>query len=133
MTGRLLVAIVTTVIQEAALAAIVLWGLPGLDIHVPLGVLIAMMAAWAANAVFFYRIGSRALRRQPVSGLGAVVGEKAKVIGALSPDGIVKIHDELWEATSASGEIEPGEEVIVVEQDGLKLVVVRAVIPEGTE
>jgi membrane-bound serine protease (ClpP class) len=129
MTGRLVIAIVTTVLQEAALAAILLWGLPELDIRVPLGVLIAIMAVWAANAVFFYRIGSRALRRKPVSGLGAVVGDKGKAAGTLAPDGIVKIRDELWEATSASGQIEPGEEVTVVEQDGLRLIVVKAKEP----
>jgi membrane-bound ClpP family serine protease len=125
ITPRLIFAVVTTVLEEVALAAIVLWGLPQLDIYVPLGVLIAIMAAWAVNAVIFYLIGSRALRRKPVSGLGTMVGGKGRVVNALAPDGVVKISDELWEARAASGRIDAGEEVTVVEQDGLKLVVVK--------
>ncbi len=127
MTGRLIVAIVTTVLEEVALAVIVLWGLPQLGIYIPLGGLIAIMVAWAANAAFFYQIGSRALRRKPVSGLGSVVGDKGKVVSPLAPDGVVRIRDELWEAKSASGQVDVGEGVTVVEQDGLKLVVVKTV------
>lgn len=125
MTGRLIIAVVTTVLEEVALVAIVLWGLPELDINIPLGGLIAIMVAWAANAVFFYRVGSRALRRKPVSGLGSVVGGKGKVVTPLAPDGVVRIGDELWEAKSASGQIDVGEVVTVVEADGLKLIVVK--------
>ncbi|MFC1892447.1 NfeD family protein [Chloroflexota bacterium] len=132
-TGRLIIAIITTMIEEAALVAIVLWGLPQLDINLPLVVLIAIMVVWAANAVFFYQIGSRALRRKPVSGLGSVVDSKGKVVSPLDPDGVIKMSDELWEARSASGRIDSGEEVTVVEQDGLKLTVVRLVLPEQTE
>ncbi len=133
INGRLIVAVVSTILEEVILAAIVLWGLPQLDIYVPSGVLIAIMAAWAANSIFFYQIGSRALRRKPVSGLGSVVDSKGKVVSPLDPDGVVKISNELWEARSASGRIDAGDVVTVVEQDGLKLVVVKAVFPEKTE
>ena len=133
MTGRLVIAVVTTVLEEAALVAIVLWGLPELGIYVPLGVLIVIMAAWAANAVIFYRIGSRALRRRPVSGLGSVVGDKGKVVSPLNPDGVIRIGDELWEAKSSSGSLDTGEEVTVVEQDGLKLIVVKTIALKETE
>ena len=125
MTGRLILAVVTTVLEEAALVVIVLWGLPQLGIHTPVWGLIAIMVAWAANAVFFYLIGSRALRRRPVAGLGSMVGGKGKVVTPLAPDGVVRIGDELWEATSAGGQIDVGEAVTVVEADGLKLIVVK--------
>jgi membrane-bound ClpP family serine protease len=125
MTGRLIIAIVTTLLEEVALLAIVLWGLPQLGIHVPVGGLIALMVVLAANAVFFYEVGSRALKRKPVSGLGSVVGGKGKVITALAPDGVIRIGDELWEAKSTSGRVDVGEVVTVVEEDGLKLIVAR--------
>ena len=125
MTGRLILAVVTTVLQEAALVAIILWGLPQLDIHIPRGGLIAIMLAWAANAVFFYLIGSRALKRKPFAGLGSMVGNKGKVVRPLDPDGLIRIGDELWEAKSASGQMDVGEWVTVVEQDGLKLMVTK--------
>ena len=129
MTDRLVFAVVTTALQEAVLVAIVLWGLPQLGVYIPVGGLIAIMVAWAVNAFVFYRIGSRALRRKPVPGLPTLVGGKGKVVSSLAPDGVVRISGELWEATSASGRVDPGEEVTVVEQDGLKLIVVKTVAP----
>jgi membrane-bound serine protease (ClpP class) len=126
ITGRFIAAVVTTICEEAIIAAIIVWGLPRLDIHLPLGVLIAIMAVWAANSIIFYRIGSRALRRRPVSGLGSVVSDTGKVVNPLKPDGVIKIKGELWEAKSVNGHIGAGEDVVVVEQDGLKVTVIRS-------
>ena len=61
MKGRLIIAIVSTTLEEIALALGVLWGLPKLGIHIPLWVLIIVMMAWAAYTVTTYRMGSRAL------------------------------------------------------------------------
>ena len=122
MTGRLVMAIISTLLEETAIVVIVLWGLPKIDVHIPLPGLIALMVAWGAYSVMTYRMGSRALRRKPVIRL-PMVGYKGKVVSPLAPEGLVKIKGELWAATSASGEMEPGVEVIVVAQDSLKLVV----------
>ncbi len=123
MSGRLIIAIVSTVLEEVALAAGVLWGLPRLGIHIPLWVLIIVMAAWGAYTVITYRMGSRALRRKPVHGLMAMLGSEGKVVSPLVPDGMVRIKGELWMAKSASERMDAGEEVTVVGQDGLKLIV----------
>ena len=133
--ARLILAIISTMLEEAALVVIVLWGLPQLGIHIPLAGLIALMVAWGAFSVFTYRIGSRALGRKPVTGLPAMIGSRGKVVSPLAPKGVVKIKSELWEAKSAGRRINAGEEVTVVEQDGLRLVV-RKSSPgdlEGTE
>ncbi len=135
MKGRLIIAIVSTTLEEAALAAGVLWGLPKLGIHIPLWVLIIVMAAWGAYTVTTYRMGSRALRRKPVHGLTAMLGNEGKVVITLVPEGMVRIKGELWKAKSLSGRIDTGEKVIVVGQDGLELTV-RKSSPgdlEGTE
>lgn len=123
MTARLIFAIFSTLMEEAALVVIVLWGLPELGIHIPLAGLIALMAAWGAYSVISYRIGSRALRRKVVAGLPAMVGTKGKVVSPLAPKGVVRIKGELWGATSSGANIDAGEEVVVVGQDGLRLVV----------
>ncbi len=123
MKGRLIIAIVSTVLEEAALAAGVLLGLPRLGIHIPLWVLIIVMLAWGAYTVITYRMGSRALRRKPVHGLTAMLGSEGKAVSPLAPEGMVRIKGELWRAKSASGRMDTGEEVIVVGQDGLKLIV----------
>ena len=123
MTARLIFAILSTLMEEAALVVIVLWGLPQLGIQIPLAGLIALMAAWLAFSVFIYQMGSRALRKKPIVGLPAMVGSKGKVVSPLAPEGLIKIKGELWVAKSAGRRIDAGEEIIVVGQDGLKLIV----------
>ena len=121
--GRLILAIFSTILEETAIVVIVLWGLPQIDVHIPLPGLIALMVVWLAYSVFTYQLGSRALRRKQVVGLPNMVGSKGEVISPLAPEGLVRIRDELWVAKSASGEMKPGGKVIVVGQDSLKLVV----------
>jgi len=123
MSGRLIIAIVSTLLEEAALAAGVLWGLPKLGIHIPLWVLIIMMTAWCAYTVITYRMGSRALRKKPIAGLLDMLGSEGKVVNPLVPKGMVRIKGELWVAKSAGERMDTGEEVVVVGQDGLKLIV----------
>jgi len=122
VTARLIYAIVSILLEEAAIVVVVLVGLPQLDIEVPVGVLIAVMVAFAVFSVLLYRAGSEALRRKPVA-LSVMVGSKGKVVSPLAPIGFIKIKDELWEAESVGSKISIGKEVMVVEQDGLKLTV----------
>jgi membrane-bound ClpP family serine protease len=123
MSVRLIWAIVSTLLEEAALAVVVLWGLPQLDIHIPLAALIAVMVAWAAFAVFTYRKGTRALGKKPVIDLLPMVGSKGEVVSPLDPEGVIKIKGERWIAKSVRGRLDTGEEVTVVGQEGLKLIV----------
>ncbi|MBA7694460.1 hypothetical protein ES703_103071 [subsurface metagenome] len=123
MSARLVWAIISILLEEAAIVAIVLWGLPRLDIDIPLAGLIALMVAWGAYSVITYRRGSRALRRKPLDGLPDMVGSQGEVVSPLAPEGLVRIKGELWQAESASGRIDTGEEVTVLRQDGLKLIV----------
>jgi membrane-bound ClpP family serine protease len=123
MSARLIWAIVSTVLEEAALAVIVLMGLPRLGINIPLAGLIALMVAWVVVSVIIYRMGSRALSKRPLTGLPGMVGSRGKVVSPLAPKGVIRIKGELWEAKSAGRRIKVGEEVMVVGQDGLRLVV----------
>jgi membrane-bound ClpP family serine protease len=125
MSTRLIIAIVTTLMEEAALAAIVLWGLPALGVSLHVGVLIALMAALAAFAVTTYRMGSRALRRKPVVGLPSMVGARGKAVSELAPEGMVRIKGELWESWVEGRKISAGVRVVVVGQEGFKLIVRR--------
>ena len=119
MSARLVWAIISTSLEEAALVLIVLWGLPRLEIRIPLLGLIALMVAWGA----YYRRGSQALKKKLVDGLPDMIGSQGEVVSPIVPEGLVRIKGELWQAKSASGKIETGEEVTVVGQDGLKLIV----------
>ncbi len=123
MRGRLILAIISTLLEEAALVAVVLVGLPELGINIPVAGLIVLMLAWVALAVISYRVGSRALERKPVAGLGTMVDSKGKVVKTLDPEGLIRIHAELWRAKSDGREIDIGQDVTVVGQDGSKLIV----------
>jgi len=125
MNGRLILAIISTLLEEVAIAVIVLLGLPRLGLYIPLPGLIAVMVLWLAYSVVIYRAGSRALRRKPVINI-PVIGSKGKVVSPLAPEGLVRIKGELWVATSSGKKLGVGSEVIVEEQDGLRLVVRRS-------
>ena len=81
------------------------------------------MIAWVAYAVVTYRMGTQALKREPMLNLPHMVGSKGIVVSPLAPEGMVRIKGELWIARSADGELDKGEEVVVVKQDRLKLLV----------
>ena len=124
-TTRLIIAIITTSLEETAIAAIGLWLLPKIDVNLPLFVIILVMVAWAGFAVFSFRLGTRALRKKPEGGMADMMGMKGEVVKRLDPEGMVRIKGENWKAKSAGRKIEPGEEVIVVGQKRLRLIVER--------
>jgi membrane-bound serine protease (ClpP class) len=126
MSGRLMLAILSTILEETALAVVVLIGLPELGIHLPLATLIALMIVWAVIAVIVYRAGSRALRKKPMAGLESIIGTKGRVVRPLDPDGLIRIGGELWRAKSTANRIDIGEEVTIVERKGT-ILIVRAV------
>ena len=123
MTGRLILAIISTILEEVAIVVIVLWGLPQVGIQIPLWGLIIMMVVWAAYSIFTFQMGTRALVKKQIVGLPNMIGTKGKVVSPLTPEGLVRIKGELWVAKSATGEMKPGGEVVVVGQERLKLVV----------
>ena len=55
------------------------------------------------------------------------LGSQGEVVSPLAPDGMVRINGELWVAESESGRLDTDEKIIVVGQDGLKLVVRRCI------
>ena len=123
MSIRLLVAVISTLLEEAALVAVVLLGLPRLGIEVPLAVLIALMVVWSAVSVALYQAGSRALRKKPFITLPDMIDGRGRVVSPLDPEGLVRVKGELWVATSTDKKMGVGTNIIVVTQDGLKLVV----------
>ncbi|MDP6646813.1 MAG: NfeD family protein [Dehalococcoidales bacterium] len=122
---RLIFAIISALLEEAALVVIVLWGLPTLGVHIPLPGLIVLMALLITYSVFTYRLVGRTLKLQgkSVVGLSSLVGDKGQAVTPLAPEGMVKIKGELWVAYSVDGMIKSGETVKVVGQEKLKLLV----------
>lgn len=127
---RLIFAIISTIIEEILIALGVVWGLPKININIPVYILIPVMAVWLYYSIYTYQKGTNALNKGHVSGMSSMIGTRGTVTRLLAPDGWVKIQGELWAATSLSGEIQPGEVVIVTGQKGLKLEVRNELVPE---
>ncbi len=123
MSGRLILAIISIILEEAALAVIVLVGLPKADINLPVYVLVIIMLGWVVAAVLIYRAGSRALKTEVVKGFETMVDSRGRVVKALAPEGMVRIKGELWQAQVEEGEIAEGEEIVVLARQGRKLIV----------
>ena len=121
MDMRLIWAILSTILEEAAFALIVIFLLPRWDIEFPLPLLIIILVIWSIVAATIYIAGTQALKRKPLKGLTSMVGLRGVVIQKLSPKGLIRIEGEIWQACSSGGEIAEGEEVEVIEQHGLKL------------
>jgi membrane-bound serine protease (ClpP class) len=65
----------------------------------------------------------RTYRHQATTGKEGLKGKIAEVRETLNPEGVVFYQGDLWTAISDSGTIEPGEEVIITDVKGLKLLV----------
>ncbi len=123
MKLRLVFAVISTILEEAALVIIVRWGLPQLDINIPLWGLAIIMVTWVAISVHTFRKGTRALKRDPLVGLPDMIGTRGRVVSPLTPEGLVRIRGELWVAKTAGDPVKIGRDIVVVEQERLKLLV----------
>ena len=124
-TARLIIAIVSTALEEVAIVVVWRWLLLEFEIELPFSVLIGVMVAWAIFSVSLFIFTTRTIRRQTLVGLPTMVGSKGRVASPLAPDGLVRIKSELWGAISPEGNIDKGEDIAVVGEDGLKLIVRR--------
>jgi len=124
--ARLLLAIASTSLEEFAIWAIWHWILPEFEIFLPVQAVIGIMVAWAGFSIWLFTFTTHTLRKQVPVGLPSMVGTKGRVSGKLAPEGMVRIKGETWGAASAEGDIDIGEDVLVVGEDGLKLLVRRA-------
>jgi len=112
--------IITTLLEELALVAVVLWLLPRWGINIPLWGLILMVAALGAYDYITYKLGKEALDKKPI--ITPDVGSKCQVAVSLTPKGYVRVNGELWQAKSSSA-VDAGEEVVVVGIERMTLVV----------
>lgn len=60
-------------------------------------------------------------RRKATTGKEELVGSQAVARTAINPEGQVFFRGERWQAVSESGDIEPGENVVIIKIDGLVL------------
>lgn len=113
--------IVVSLLEGAAIVAIVLWLLPHCGITIPVWGLILIMMAFGVYEILTYRLGRKALVRKSM--LSPKVGYWGKAATRLAPSGYVKLEGELWRAMSNGPNIAQDDNIIVVGVKGLTLFV----------
>ena len=128
------------VLAAGGLTSMVLGGLMLMDSAAPelqlgLPFILSTMLALGAIVAFLVRLVVHAQRSQPKTGRAGMLDEVGKALGAIVPGsfGRVLTHGEIWSATSEE-DIHAGEQVRVVDVDGMKLTVRRdtSIPPGGT-
>ena len=76
--------------------------------------------------LFAVGMGVKAQRKKPVTGVEGLVGEVGEAMTDLKPSGRVRVHGEIWDATSTEGNLKSGTMVQVVGVQNLSITVKKA-------
>jgi membrane protein implicated in regulation of membrane protease activity len=115
--------VISTVIEAAALAAALIWLLPVFGVDLSWWWILIILVVFIIYSYIMYRIGHPTVLYEPVTAPESIVGNEGLVESNLDPEGYVRVHGELWKASSSAGPLAKGEEVIVTKLDGMKLTV----------
>ena len=115
--------LIISVIEEIAIAALLLWALPALGVKVPPWVVVAVLACFTVYAYIMYRVGHPMVLYGGVTGPDAIVGSTGTVETIMPDEVWVRVQGELWKASCPGCELKVGDEVIVTGIDGLSLTV----------
>jgi membrane-bound serine protease (ClpP class) len=114
--GLLTVAGITAMI----LGAMMLVDSPLPELRVNPWKLLPAVVLMAAFTVLLVRMVVEAQRRKATTGVEGLIGRAGAAETALDPEGWVLVQGERWRAT-ADGRLAPGEPVVVVAMEGLRL------------
>jgi membrane-bound serine protease (ClpP class) len=95
-------------------------------ISISWSVIVPAVLFTAAFFIFAIGMGIKAQRRKPVTGVEGIVGEIGQAITDLDPDGKIRVHGEIWDATSSGGKIKSGTKAVVEGVQNLRLTVRKA-------
>jgi membrane-bound serine protease (ClpP class) len=89
-------------------------------------VILSTVVFTALFFIFAIGMGIKAQRKKPVTGVEGIVGEIGETLTELNPSGQVRVHGEIWNATSTQGVITRGSRVLVRHVNDLRLTVDKA-------
>jgi len=113
--------VMVLLLDEAAAVVLVIVILRWLEIKVPLPVAIVAALIFGAIVFVIHKAIIPTFHKKQVTGSEGLVGLKGEVIESLTPVGAIRVAGECWKAKAVDGEIEAGEEVEIMEVDGLTL------------
>jgi membrane protein implicated in regulation of membrane protease activity len=116
-------AVLSSILEEILLAAVVLWLLPHFNVNIPLWGLAILMIALAVYSGVMYRVGRQTFFIRPKVAAENIIGSEGTVTKPLAPEGYVKVQGVLWKAICNELDLGVGDEVEVIGMEGLRLVV----------
>ena len=116
--------LISTIVKEVVLIAVVLWVLPDHGIYIPAWGLVVLVLAVAAYSYITYRLVKPSLVKEPIVTPKAIIGTEGKAITPLAPVGYIRVQGELWQASSTTCKLEAGNDVVVIGMEGLRLLVI---------
>lgn len=125
-------AILGALLEQAVLAAVVLWLLPRFGIRLPLWLLVVLMLGLAVHSYIMYRAGKPTFSLKPRVAFENIIGSVGVVTRWQSSEGYVKVQGVLWKAKCQGHELRVGDKVEVTGVEGLKLVVMPTASCEDT-
>ncbi|MHC4537895.1 MAG: NfeD family protein [Planctomycetota bacterium] len=112
-------------LDEAAILTAVLLILHYVGVRIPLSATIGLSIGLVIVVFLLHLAIIPVFHKKPVTGIESMIGMKCKVVEPLAPNGVVSIKGEYWKAESVKGEIAAGEQVEIMDSDGLLLKVGR--------
>jgi membrane-bound serine protease (ClpP class) len=98
-------------------------GSPFEVVRVSLFVIIPTVAFSVLFFVFAIGKGVAAQLRRPTTGIEGLIGETGTALQDLEPDGQVRVHGEIWSATTLSPPTRAGDRIVVLSITGLHLTI----------
>ncbi len=95
-------------------------------VRISWGVIVPAVVATTLFFLIIIGLGLKAQRRKPTTGSEGILGETGKAITMLNPAGRVRIHGEIWNATSEEGKIPSGSLIVVTGVTNLTIRVRKA-------
>lgn len=117
--------VLASLLDDAAIALLVLLILWFLKIPISLPVIIFLVLLFIVTVLIMHRLVIPALHKKVTTGSEGMIGLIGDVIEPLAPDGIIRVSGEYWKARAVDESIVAGEQVEIVGLDGLVLKVKR--------
>ena len=115
--------VLVLLLDEAAAVVLVLLVLRLLNIEVGLPIAIVLALLLGTLVFIIHKAVIPTFHRKQVTGSEGMIGLKGMVIEPLTPKGVVRVGDESWKAKSVGENVAAGEEVEILELNGLTMTV----------
>ena len=113
--------VLIALLDDVAVLVIIFVVLWFFDVEISLTAIIVFGLVLGTFVFIVHRAIVPSLRRKKMTGAEGMVGLTGEVAQSLNPKGVIKINGEYWKARSVEGEIDVGEEVVVLKIKGLNL------------